>query len=301
MHQVMHENSFRQRLSILHTYVYVALNFLFCHQAAGAAFPEYQEKFAFPSFALIKASQMNVTQCSFRLHTQDFKELRGQTAVSTFDMHIFIRYMQDESTVFIRTVMFLDLHSSSQLGNQSLSSVIPGLTQSKTSKQQNLPKVDILEDVYLHPELMLTEVSSNDDGKPAGIKQHSSSSWPISGTIRFPLEHTIHPYATTGNTSFRTKSRASALKYKLTVADGGAGKSCIFKPRVMPLRSVQSAGSQDNPHNALLLPSGSNPVLKPAPPSEAALVLNPMWEINSASLTLLEKHIEHYTLLGFNK
>ncbi|GAX82645.1 hypothetical protein CEUSTIGMA_g10071.t1 [Chlamydomonas eustigma] len=148
------------------------------------------------------------------------------------------------------------------------------------------------EDENLHPELILSKILTKNGGKAA--VQNLGSSWPISGFMRFPLEHRIHPYTTTGNASFISSNNNVGQTYRLTVKGGGPGKSCVFKPKVMPLNIQSSYHDQGT-----LLPWSQE--VTPAVPSEAAVVLNPLWDVNSASLVLLERHIEHHHLLGFNK
>ena len=75
-------------------------------------------------------------------------------------------------------------------------------------------------------------------------------------------------------------------RFVLTALDGGPGKSCEFQ---LP-KPAESSGlnSFDDPEAET---DGF--------PTEAVVVLSPLWALSNATAALLDRHIEHYAMLGF--
>jgi len=255
------------------------------------------------SLSYVRSSEVGVWHCTLDLHTDMFPALQKMIRPTKFHLDIWMRYMMQKKP-------------ASENGKPELKILVfsePLADSFKIVKEnaQNMPH-----SISIDPQLAL-HASSKATGEAASNTQQiiAADARNLTVDLKFqvsPITNDALPFASMSSRMLLDPNWAtdSGHEYLVTALGGGPGKECSFKPLDLPRRSQQlfqkdlGAESQSifsdsaataSPHQPQqALEAGSLPF-------QAVVIAKPIWPMDAANMALIDRHIQHYTMLGFSK
>lgn len=226
----------------------------------------------------LHANQSGVWHCSMQLPTSLVPGLQEKTRQHSFIMHVLLRYTATQSPggskamVKVRGMNVADVPEPPELLTQA--------TQSPYNSLKHMPF-----DPPAHetdPLLRLWAAKAPPDHP--GFQLYTTLSYPLGAVI-------------SGMPSYIEGSFSMPLEwghdFTLTAFGGAEGQQCSFQP--------DAVENQFDPRGIYIdLPAFKTD--SKAMPREAAVVLKPLFNMNaSLAAALIDRHIQHYAMLGFTK
>ena len=260
------------------------------------------------------SDEMGVWHCAMETHTDEFPELLGKIRPTQFHLDVWIRYLMPESSggrPEIKVLVFAEpLADSSKILESS---------QTPLHSISIDPKLEL----HLSSNTSITSITSNgstfggaSDKKITSIRQKWSMR--LNVDVKFQVSPVTNDALPHTSTSSRIPldsawAAASQHEYVLKALGGGPGKECSFKPLdLLPssgkLFSKSPAMTENNikfasSDETSSMPSnqGSTDQTNNLQPLQAVVIAKPVWPMDAVNMALIDRHIQHYVMLGFSR
>ena len=219
----------------------------------------------------LMSNETGVWHCTMTLSTVDFPQLEGRIKPTDFRMDIWLRYRRlapDQS--LIKAVFFAEPLSNFK----------------KTNLSQSKPESALLDiDVRLH----------------ASSPTLKRRSWALTAPLHFqlsPITPSALPMPSSTQVTIKALPLGSSHQYTITALGGGPGKTCDFHPLTLPRSRLFQDEPGDEVSSEITVRSMGQPPIHVAP-SEGVVIGKPIWPVNTATTVMLDRHCQHYHMLGF--
>lgn len=250
-------------------------------------------------------NEMGIWQCTLDLHTNEFPALMGKIRPAKFNLGIWMRYMMpaplESSRPEIKALAFAEpLDDSFKFRDSS---------QTLPHSISIDPKLELR---YLLPVLALSSdaitPTISGSSSPAEASNRPKATMNLTMEVKFqitPINDDALPFASMSPRIPLDPAWAAASehKYILTALGGGPGKECSFKPLELLLSSKQlfPKGLEES-----FLLKGGNITHgynghAHMPFQQAVVIAKPIWPMNANNMALIDRHIQHYAMLGFSR
>ena len=263
------------------------------------------------------SDEMGVWNCTMETHTNEFPELLGKIRPTQFHLNIWIRYLMPGSSG----------------GRPEMKVLVFAEPLADSFKIMESSQTTPLQSISIDPKLEL-HLSSNYSTAPAsamsangGARDKNIISIKLDVDVKFQVSPVTKKHPPRASTSSRIPldsawAAASRHEYGLKALGGGPGKECSFRPlgllppsgKLFPkspamnkntLKSANSDEVSSKPFNKgsedqtnVLKNSSTNRNMLSL---QAAVIAKPIWPMDAVNMALIDRHIQHYVMLGFSR
>ncbi|GAX73331.1 hypothetical protein CEUSTIGMA_g785.t1 [Chlamydomonas eustigma] len=232
---------------------------------------------------IVHDSEAGVWHCRMSFQTDEFIALHDIAPSEKFDMHIFLRYTYKNGSA-----------SAAIKGN-----LVADVPQPPTlnRKRSLAPK-----EVDLDPKLTLFSKDS-----------YNSREWPLQSIMKFslnPISIAVPVSSFHLTIQLQKQPGGHTHDYFITALGGGPNKTCHLNPiAVSEMDNLHTTSSLNTAVSATL--SATAPPLmglqsqsrhhQETQPTEAVVVICPLWNVDWRVSVLVDRHIQYYAALGFTR